>query len=137
MIRFNFETAFSLQNQRELSNWISDLILKENLKYEEINYIFCTDDYLLKKNIKYLKHNDLTDVITFDYTIDKLISGDIFISIERVVDNAHLYNVDINEELHRVMAHGVLHLCGYKDKNDEEKALMRNKEDYYLSLRTF
>lgn len=137
MIVFNFETEFSLQNQQELSNWISDLILEENLKHKEINYIFCTDDYLLEKNIKYLKHNELTDVITFDYTIGRLLSGDIFISIERVVDNAVLYKVDIKEELHRVMAHGILHLCGYNDKSMEEKALMRNKEDYYLSLRTF
>jgi rRNA maturation RNase YbeY len=137
MIVFNFETEFSLQNQQELSNWISDLILEENLKHKEINYIFCTDDYLLEKNIKYLKHNELTDVITFDYTIGRLLSGDIFISIERVVDNAVLYKVDIKEELHRVMAHGILHLCGYNDKSREEKALMRNKEDYYLSLRTF
>jgi rRNA maturation RNase YbeY len=137
MIVFNFETEFSLQNQQELSNWISDLILEENLKHKEINYIFCTDDYLLEKNIKYLKHNELTDVITFDYTIGRLLSGDIFISIERVVDNAVLYKVDIKEELHRVMAHGILHLCGYNDKSREEKALMRDKEDYYLSLRTF
>lgn len=137
MIVFNFETEFLLQNQQELSNWISDLILEENLKHKEINYIFCTDDYLLEKNIKYLKHNELTDVITFDYTIGRLLSGDIFISIERVVDNAVLYKVDIKEELHRVMAHGILHLCGYNDKSREEKALMRNKEDYYLSLRTF
>lgn len=137
MIVFNFETDFSLENRQELSNWISNLILEENLKHEEINYIFCTDDYLLEKNIKYLKHNELTDIITFDYSVAKLLSGDIFISIERVKDNSISYNVDEKDELHRVMAHGILHLCGYKDKSEEEKALMRNKEDYYLSLRTF
>ena len=135
MIGFNFETEYSLQN--ELSKWITDLILKEGLKEGDINYIFCNDDYLLEKNVKYLNHNELTDIITFDYSIGKLLSGDIFISIERVKDNAISYNVEVKDELQRVMVHGVLHLCGYKDKSKEEKSLMRDKEDYYLSLRTF
>lgn len=137
MIVFNFETGFSLLNQKEISKWIGDIILEENLNHQEINYIFCNDDYLLEKNIKYLNHKELTDIITFDYSTGKWLSGDIFISIERVADNAVLYNVDMEDELHRVMAHGVLHLCGYKDKSEKEKALMRDKEDYYLSLRTF
>ena len=137
MIGFNFETEYSLQKQNELSKWITDLILKEGLKEGDINYIFCNDDYLLEKNVKYLKHNELTDIITFDYSIGKLLSGDIFISIERVKDNAISYNVEVKDELQRVMVHGVLHLCGYKDKSKEEKSLMRDKEDYYLSLRTF
>lgn len=137
MIGFNFETEYSLQKQNELSKWITDLILKEGLKEGDINYIFCNDDYLLEKNVKYLNHNELTDIITFDYSIGKLLSGDIFISIERVKDNAISYNVEVKDELQRVMVHGVLHLCGYKDKSKEEKSLMRDKEDYYLSLRTF
>ncbi|MGB5361713.1 MAG: rRNA maturation RNase YbeY [Aureibaculum sp.] len=137
MIGFNFETEYSLQKQNELGKWITDLILKEGLKEGDINYIFCNDDYLLEKNVKYLNHNELTDIITFDYSIGKLLSGDIFISIERVKDNAISYNVAVKDELQRVMVHGVLHLCGYKDKSKEEKSLMRDKEDYYLSLRTF
>ncbi len=137
MIGFNFETEYSLQKQNELGKWITDLILKEGLKEGDINYIFCNDDYLLEKNVKYLNHNELTDIITFDYSIGKLLSGDIFISIERVKDNAISYNVEVKDELQRVMVHGVLHLCGYKDKSKEEKSLMRDKEDYYLSLRTF
>ena len=137
MIGFNFETEYPVQRQNELGKWITDLILKEGLKEGDINYIFCNDDYLLEKNVKYLNHNELTDIITFDYSIGKLLSGDIFISIERVKDNAISYNADEMDELHRVMVHGVLHLCGYKDKSKEEKSLMRDKEDYYLSLRTF
>ena len=137
MIGFNFETEYSLQGQNEIGKWITDLILKESLKEGDINYIFCNDDYLLEINIKYLNHNELTDIITFDYSIGKVLSGDIFISIERVKDNAISYNVDEKDELHRVMVHGVLHLCGYKDKSKDEKSLMRDKEDYYLSLRTF
>ena len=137
MIGFNFETEYALHGQNEIGKWITDLILKERLKEGDINYIFCNDDYLLGINIKYLNHNELTDIITFDYSIDKLLSGDIFISIERVKDNAISYNVDEKDELHRVMVHGVLHLCGYKDKSKDEKSLMRDKEDYYLSLRTF
>ena len=137
MIGFNFETEYPLQKQNELGKWITDLILKEGLKEGDINYIFCNDDYLLEKNVKYLNHNELTDIITFDYSIGKLLSGDIFISIERVKDNAISYNVEVKDELQRVMVHGVLHLCGYKDKSKEEKSLMRDKEDYYLSLRTF
>jgi rRNA maturation RNase YbeY len=137
MIGFNFETEYPLQRQNELGKWITDLILKEGLKEGDINYIFCNDDYLLEKNVKYLNHNELTDIITFDYSIGKLLSGDIFISIERVKDNAISYNAEVKDELHRVMVHGVLHLCGYKDKSKEEKSLMRDKEDYYLSLRTF
>ena len=137
MISFNNEFDFLLQHEVEVSQWISNCIAAELKTKGELNYIFCDDKYLLEKNIKYLKHNSLTDIISFDYTIGNLLSGDIFISIERVIENAKDFKVDFNEELHRVMIHGVLHFCGYKDKTIEEKTLMRSKEDYYLSLRTF
>ena len=89
------------------------------------------------QNIEFLNHDTLTDIISFDYTMGKLISGDIFISIDRVIENAKTFNTDFNDELNRVMIHGILHYCGYKDKTDEDKSLMRSKEDYYLSLRKF
>jgi len=137
MIEYNYETRFELNNPEELSNWVSASIEKENYKEGDLNYIFCTDHYLLNMNNKYLKHNTLTDIISFDYTMGKTISGDIFISIDRVTENALKYKVRINDELHRVMIHGVLHFCGFKDKTTSEKELMRKKEDYYLALRTF
>ena len=134
MIHYNSETDFELKNQEKISNWIKKSILNEEHKLEEISYIFCNDDYLLEKNQTYLKHDTLTDIISFDYSVGKIISGDIFISIERVKENAHKFKVDFLEELHRVIIHGILHYCGYKDKTKEEKTLMRAKEDYYLSL---
>lgn len=120
-----------------VKSWVSNTIQEENLKEGNINYIFCDDAYLLDKNIKYLKHNTLTDIISFDYTMGKLISGDIFISVERVKENAIAFKTTFKDELHRVMIHGVLHYCGYIDKTDADKKLMRSKEDYYLSLRDF
>jgi len=117
--------------------WISQVILNEKLKEGDVNYIFCNDTFLLDKNIKFLKHNTLTDIISFDYTMGKIISGDIFISIDRVKENSKLFKNTFEDELYRVMVHGVLHYCGYKDKSPKEKTLMRSKEDYYLSLRNF
>jgi len=137
MIAYNYETNFELKNPVEIRNWISHSIGEEIFKEGDLNYIFCTDDYLLDINIKYLKHNTLTDIISFDYTMGKTISGDVYISIDRVTENALNYKVKFEDELHRVMIHGVLHFCGFKDKSKSEKELMRNKEDYYLSLRTF
>ena len=137
MIIFNdlFNITESLDKSAE--SWVSNTIQEENLKEGNINYIFCDDAYLLDKNIKYLKHNTLTDIISFDYTMGKLISGDIFISVERVKENAIAFKTTFKDELHRVMIHGVLHYCGYIDKTDADKKLMRSKEDYYLSLRDF
>ncbi|MCF6213330.1 MAG: rRNA maturation RNase YbeY [Flavobacteriaceae bacterium] len=120
-----------------IKEWISTCIKSENFKEGDLNYIFCDDAYLLEKNIKYLKHNILTDIISFDYTMGKIISGDIFISVERVKENAFFFKADFKDELHRVMIHGVLHYCGYNDKTKQEKEQMRAKEDYYLSLRDF
>ncbi len=137
MINFFTETTFEFKQKNNISAWILSLIKNESFVLGDVNYIFCDDKYLLEKNIKYLKHNTLTDIISFDYSLGNIISGDIFISVERVRDNARELHIDFKEELHRVMIHGVLHYCGYKDKTVSEKQLMRSKEDYYLSLRTF
>lgn len=135
MIYYNYETKFNLENETKVSEWITNAINSEGYELEEISYIFCDDDYLLEKNIKYLNHDTLTDIISFDYTIGKQISGDIFISIERIKENCNEFNTEFIDELHRVIIHGVLHFCNFKDKTKEEKQAMRTKEDYYLSLR--
>lgn len=135
MIAFNNEIEFTLENKDNLQDWIVQTIEKEQFKLGEVNYIFCSDEQLLEKNIEFLNHDTYTDIISFDYTIGKLISGDIFISIDRVIENSNSFKTSFNDELNRVMIHGILHYCGYNDKSDEEKNLMRSKEDYYLSLR--
>ncbi|WP_299115630.1 rRNA maturation RNase YbeY [uncultured Winogradskyella sp.] len=135
MISFNYEIDFILEDEVQVSNWISDLIIEENCKEGEINYIFCSDDYLHKINVDFLNHDTLTDIISFDYSVGKELHGDVYISIDRVRDNASDFNISFKNELTRVMAHGVLHYCGYKDKSDEESKVMRLKEDYYLSKR--
>ncbi len=137
MIFFNNETFFTLKDEHEIVSWVKKCIQDESKEHGEINFIFCDDSYLLEINIKYLNHNTLTDIITFDYTLDDLVGGDVFISIDRVKENAADYKVSFKDELHRVIVHGILHLCGYKDKTTDEKKQMRAKEDYYLSLRTF
>jgi len=137
MIVFNEIIKVKSTVNQSVKDWIEKAIINEALKLGDINYIFCHDAYLLEINIKYLKHNTLTDIISFDSTMGKLISGDIFISVERVKENAALYDVSFKDELHRVMIHGVLHYCGYNDKSKEDKTQMRAKEDYYLSLRDF
>src|SRR5690554_171378 len=133
MISFNYETNFELDNEDKLSSWISNTISDEGFKEGEINYIFCEDAYLLNLNIEFLDHDTLTDIISFDYTMGKLISGDVYISIDRVRENAKDFNVSFENELSRVMIHGILHYCGYKDKTDRENAEMRSKENYYIS----
>lgn len=133
MINFNYETVFSLDNEKQLSEWIEGVISEEGCQLEEVNYIFCDDAYLHKLNVEFLNHDTLTDIISFDYSVGKNIQGDIFISVERVEDNANDFNVSVNEELQRVMVHGVLHYCGYKDKTDSDAKLMREKENHYLS----
>ena len=132
MITLNCETNFTIDNEDILSNWIQHCILSEGFEVGEINYIFCDDAYLLKLNIEFLQHDTLTDIISFDNTMGKLISGDIFISVERVAENAKIFDVSFDDELHRVMIHGVLHYLGYKDKTDNEKKAMRNKENQSL-----
>ncbi|WP_027126259.1 rRNA maturation RNase YbeY [Gelidibacter mesophilus] len=133
MISFNYEIEFELDNELILSEWISNAIIEESFKEGEINYIFCDDAYLLKLNIEFLEHDTLTDIISFDYTLGKLISGDIYISIERVRDNAKDFEESFYTELSRVMIHGILHYCGYKDKTEDDAAVMRSKENYYIS----
>jgi rRNA maturation RNase YbeY len=134
MISFNYETDFELSNEQAFEDWIAEVIESEDKTEGEINYIFCDDEYLLQKNIEFLNHDTLTDIISFDYTMGNLISGDIFISVERVKDNAADYNVPFEEELKRVMAHGILHYCGYKDKSEEDSALMRDKENEKIAM---
>ena len=133
MIEYHFETTFSLQNQNELTNWIKTCISKEGFSLDEISYIFCDDAYLSKLNVEFLKHDTLTDIISFDNSLGKTIGGDIFISVERVAENAELFNTPFLNELHRVMIHGVLHYVGYNDKTKEDKAIMRGKENEMLS----
>jgi rRNA maturation RNase YbeY len=133
MISFNYELDFKLPNEEELSVWISSVISSEDFKEGDINYIFCNDEYLLNLNVEFLKHDSLTDIISFDYAVGKELHGDIFISIERVIDNAKSFEVSFEKELNRVLVHGVLHYCGYKDKSDKDVKVMREKEDHYLN----
>ena len=134
MISYNSEKTFKIQNESLLSHWIEQVIVNEEKKIGEINFVFCDDDYLHKMNVEFLNHDTLKDIISFDYTVGKIIQGDIFISTERVADNATDFKVNFEEELHRVMVHGILHYCGYKDKTEEDANLMRSKEDYYLKM---
>ena len=134
MISFNYETDFELENEEQYEDWISRIIESEGFDEGEINYIFCDDDYLHKINVEYLDHDTLTDIISFDYTVGNLIQGDIFVSVERVQDNAKDFNVSFEEELKRVLSHGVLHYCGYKDKSLEDEAVMRSKEEEKMQM---
>ncbi|GGK30525.1 endoribonuclease YbeY [Yeosuana aromativorans] len=134
MISFNYETEFSWNEEDKISSWVSNVIISEGFKVGDINYIFCDDDYLHKINVEFLNHDTLTDIISFDYSVGKILQGDIFISIERVKENASDFKVSFLDELHRVLVHGVLHYCGYKDKTDEDAKIMRQKEDHYTAL---
>ena len=134
MISFNYETDFELDNEAQYEDWISRIIESEGFDEGEINYIFCDDDYLHKINVEYLDHDTLTDIISFDYTVGNLIQGDIFVSVERVKDNANDFNVSFEEELKRVLSHGVLHYCGYKDKSPKDEVLMRSKEEEKMQM---
>ena len=134
MISFNYETAFELENETHFSEWLSKVIVSENKTEGEINYIFCDDGYLHKINMEYLQHDTLTDIISFDYSVGNELNGDIFISLERVADNAKDYEVSFDEELKRVLTHGILHYCGYKDKTEEDAASMRIKENEKINL---
>ncbi|MEJ6797299.1 MAG: rRNA maturation RNase YbeY [Flavobacteriales bacterium] len=133
----NADTSYILKNKRIVSSWITDTIKEEEKQLEEISYIFCTDDYLLKINQEHLDHDTYTDIITFDYTEDGIISSEIYISVDRVRENAKNLGVGALDEMHRVIIHGVLHLCGYKDKSDLQSQEMRGKENYYLRKRDF
>lgn len=134
MLSFCFEdTPFTLHHSNELIHWLRSAIEEEHHQLGELTYIFCSDQYLLEVNRTYLQHDYYTDVITFDHSEEvSLIEGDIFISVDRVRENAHSYQVDFWHELHRVMVHGVLHLLGYEDKDESAAREIRQKEDYYL-----
>lgn len=138
MLDIHFEDVddFSI-NENELTNWFSNVCSSENHTLGDISIIFCSDEYLLEMNKTHLDHDYYTDIITFDYTDNKIVSGDLFISIDRVRENALDFNVSFNHELHRVLIHGILHLCGYKDKSDDDEKLMRSKENDALSLISF
>jgi probable rRNA maturation factor len=134
MITFNYENDFVIENEDVYQNWISKIITSEGFSEGEVNYIFCDDDYLLNINIEYLNHDTYTDIISFDYTVGNLVQGDIFISTERVAENALNYKVSFDDELKRVLSHGILHYCGFKDKTDEDAKIMRQKEDEKIAL---
>lgn len=134
MINYFFEEIPPIIIEESITNWLENIILAENHKVGKIQYIFCDDAYLLSINKEYLQHDFYTDIITFDYVQGKKISGDIFVSLQRILDNAKQLAINENDELRRVLAHGILHLCGYKDKTDEEQNLMTQKEDYYLQI---
>ncbi|OJV22124.1 MAG: rRNA maturation RNase YbeY [Bacteroidetes bacterium 41-46] len=145
MIKYNIEDIdFNLKQRRKLSAWINTVVLEEShrtnmvngLVLGDINFIFCSDEYLLKINKQFLNHDYYTDIITFDYSSDTLLSGDLFISVERVLENSKIYKTVFQEELRRVMIHGILHLMGYKDSTNEESKKMREAENGALSLFT-
>lgn len=133
MIVYQYIKDQTLNNERGISLWLNNVIQEEGMQIGDIVYVFCKDDYLLKKNIQFLNCNTLTDVITFDYRKGEIINGDILISTERVAENSKIYKVNYLTELHRVIVHGLLHLLGYNDKNEKDTKTMRGKEDYYLN----
>lgn len=134
-ITFHSEDVdFHLVNEKKRIKWIKDSIKNEAKKVGEISYIFCSDEYLHKMNLEYLNHDTYTDIITFDYTEENIVSGDIFISIDRVKENAIKFKTHFENELSRVIIHGALHLMGFKDKTPQQKEQMRSKEDFYLTL---
>ena len=131
---FNEDVNFPDIRKRVVSAWLKEIISLHDKKVGDISVIFCSDSYLLDVNKQYLEHDYFTDIITFDYVEGNLISGDIFISVDRVLENSALFKVSFLEELHRIIAHGVLHLLGYKDKCDEDKVMMTEKENFSLRL---
>ncbi len=136
MINFHSESIdFKVTNPIKTKRWLKSVIESEGFELGEINYIFCNDEYLHKINVEYLDHDTLTDIITFDNSEDEaLIEGDIFVSIERITDNSNDFKTSFEHEFRRVIVHGILHLCGYYDKTDEDEKQMRTKEDHYINL---
>lgn len=134
MITFNYETAFVLANEATMISWITEVVQRESFKVGEINYIFCNDEDLHKINLEFLQHDNYTDIISFDYTLGKIINGDIYISVDRVKENAHVYKTSFVNEMYRVMVHGILHYIGYKDKTKQDKEQMRLAEDKMMRL---
>ncbi|MGB7526510.1 rRNA maturation RNase YbeY [Sphingobacterium cellulitidis] len=136
---FSEDIDFTLKEKQKVRQWIGSTIKAEGFKrVGELNFVLCSDAYLLEINRQYLDHDTFTDIVTFDSSEDEgVIAGDIFISVERTMENAKKFNVSERDELHRVIIHGILHLCGYYDKKKEDKILMTEKEDYYLAKREF
>jgi probable rRNA maturation factor len=135
---FEEDISYKLKNKTAVRKWITDTIAAEGFKLDELTYVFCSDEYLLQINQQYLDHDTYTDIITFDNSeVEGIITGDIFISIERIKENAVKFAVTDAQELHRVMIHGALHLLGYKDKSAADKKKMTLKEDFYLAERNF
>ncbi|MFC5284439.1 rRNA maturation RNase YbeY [Pedobacter alpinus] len=135
---FSEQTTYKPKQIKALKNWVLSVINAENFQLQELNFIFCSDDYLLKINREYLKHDTYTDTITFDNSENKEnVFGDVFISVDRVRENAKLFKNSLADELHRVMVHSTLHLLGYKDKSAKDKTLMTDKENEYLAIRNF
>ena len=134
MITFNSYTDFNLKQKKKHKGWLRFVINNENFRQGDLAFVFCDDSYLLNLNTEFLNHDTLTDVITFDYNIGRQINGDIFISCDRVMENSFRFKTAFSEEIARVMVHGVLHLCGYKDSTEHEKNEMRVKENFYLSV---
>ena len=132
MINFYTETNFCHKFERKFMEWLENCILTKGYTFDEINYIFVDDTYLHKMNLEYLKHDTYTDIITFDYSVSKQLSGDIYISIDRIRENAEKYKVDFYNELARVMIHGILHLMKFNDYTENEKKQMRSLEDKCL-----
>jgi len=133
-INFFSENSFVLENEQEYRKWIERSIESENKFVGDISFIFCDDEYLHKINLEYLSHDTYTDIISFDNTLGNVLQGDIFISTDRVRENSQNFNADFDEELKRVLIHGVLHFCGFKDKTEREKELMRRKEEEKIEL---
>jgi len=134
MINFYYESQFELENEEKYTNWIIKIVESENRVLGELSYVFCSDDYIFELNEKYLGHSTFTDIITFDYSVKENLAGEIYISIDRVKENAEEYKEEFEIELLRVMAHGVLHLSGYKDKKEQDKELMRVKENEKIQM---
>lgn len=135
---FEEDVSYKLKNKTKVRKWIGDTVIAEGYQLSELTYVFCSDEYLLQINQQYLDHDTYTDIITFDNSEEEgIITGDIFISIERIKENAVKFSVTIDQEIHRVLIHGALHLLGYKDKSVADKKKMTLKEDYYLDKRGF
>lgn len=137
MIYFNNTTTYNFPNKKKLKKWLNSIITQERYSLGEVNFLFCDDNHLHKLNVEFLNHDTLTDILTFDYNVGRQVYADVCISIERILDNAQQHETAPSKELHRVMAHGILHLCGYTDLTKEEKNQMREKEDFYLSQLDF
>lgn len=130
---YNADTKFRLRNKKKLKNFFPYILEQENSKLERLAYIFCSDEYLLNMNKKFLQHNFYTDILTFETSTSQYIKAEIYISVDRIKDNSKFFGVSFKTEMLRVLIHGVLHLCGYNDHNNSQKSLMRKKEDFYIN----